>query len=167
MKYICPECGNEIPEGSEFCHTCGRKKDDTIRLDDSGNFVPPDESSCSSCGGKIEPNDLFCQHCGAPTQRTQMLTFRPKMRKYGWIGILLAAIPGAFGLFGLGHIYFKKWLRGIMFLVISPIILYIRFGGVELSTFTEIIFILLFGFLFVMQAAEALVLAFIPPKTTE
>jgi len=45
---ICPECRNEIPEGSKFCKECGAKI----------------ELSCSGCGKTIPPDSKFCPECG-------------------------------------------------------------------------------------------------------
>lgn len=167
MKHICPECGSEIPEDSDFCFSCGRKKDDTIVLDDSGHFIDSNENKCTACGTELGPLDLFCPSCGKPTTKEQMIAFRPKMRKYGWIGILLAVIPGIFNLCGLGHLYFRKWGRAAMYLAISAMMMYIRYGGFEMGLFTQILFILVSGFIFVMQAFETYILAFVPPKTPE
>lgn len=151
----------------EFCASCGRKRDDTIRLDDAGKFVPEDDGHCTTCGKDIAPNDLFCQHCGAPITKVQMATFRPKMVKYGWIGIALALIPGFFNIYGLGHLYFKRWTRAAMFLLMSAFMLYVKYGGVELTVWTNLIFGIVSIAIYLMQAMEVLVLAFMPPKTTE
>lgn len=167
MIHICPECGNEIPEDSEFCYICGRKKDNTLRIDDSGKVVPPGEDVCQACGNELMPDDLFCKHCKQPTQRMRGLTFKPKMRKYGWIGILLAAIPGLFGVFGLGHIYFRRWGRAALFLIITPLAMHMLYTGLPDPLFMKITYILMFGFIYVLQAAETFVLAHIPPKTAE
>ncbi len=168
MRYICPECGNEIPEDSEFCYSCGRKRDDTIRLDDEGKFVAPNANQCASCGNEISPNDLFCQHCGAPITRIQMAAFRPKMVKYGWIGIVLALIPGLFSIYGLGHLYFRRWSRAAIFLLTSAFMVYLRWGSnIEMNIWTTLLFGIMSIFLYLMQAMEVLVLAFMPPKTAE
>ncbi|MDR3075343.1 MAG: zinc ribbon domain-containing protein [Candidatus Methanoplasma sp.] len=174
MRYICPECGSEIPESSEFCYTCGRKRDNTIRLDESGRFVSPDKNMCASCNSELSPNDLFCQQCGEPISRMQMTMFRPKLVKYGWIGILLAIIPGAmgfvpgfFGIYGLGHFYFRRWARGATFIALSALMYYIRFGGFELSLWSNILLGIASTFFFFLQLMEVTVLAFMPHKTGE
>jgi len=45
---ICPECQNEIPEGSKFCLECGTKIDLT----------------CPGCGKSIPPGSKYCLECG-------------------------------------------------------------------------------------------------------
>lgn len=46
----CPECGNELPEGSKFCMNCGAKIE---------------EAKCKNCGAKLAQNAKFCPECGA------------------------------------------------------------------------------------------------------
>jgi len=178
MRYICPECGGEIPEDLDFCQFCGRKKDNTIRLDQSGRFVPPDKNQCASCGTEMQPGDLFCPSCGKPISKTQMAAFRPKLAKHAWIGIALAFIPGALGLvpipglfsiFGLGHLFFRKWPRAIMFFILSALVflLHHNYGGGEASFLTELLIVIITVFFYLIQAMEALVLAFMPSKTAE
>jgi len=176
MKYICPECGSEIPEDSEFCYTCGRKRDNTIRLDQSGHFVPPEENRCASCGTEMSPDDLFCPSCGELRSKIQMIAFRPQMVKYGWIGIALAIIPGALGfipgliggitILGLGHFYFKKWSRGITYIFLSLVITYVKITT-GMSVWTNLVFEIAIVFFYLLQAMEVFVLAFMPPKTAE
>ncbi|MDR2698711.1 MAG: zinc ribbon domain-containing protein [Candidatus Methanoplasma sp.] len=178
MRYICPECGGEIPEDLDFCHLCGRKRDNTIRLDQSGRFIPPEENECASCGTAMQPDDIFCPSCGEQRSKTQTAAFRPKLAKYAWIGIVLAFIPGAlwfvpipglFSVFGLGHLYFRRWSRAAGFLLISAFLFYanIELVGAEPSLLTDIIFWIITLFFFFVQAMEALVLAFMPSKTSE
>ncbi|MCL2032520.1 MAG: zinc-ribbon domain-containing protein [Methanomassiliicoccaceae archaeon] len=178
MRYICPECGSEIPEDSEFCHSCGRKKDNTIRLDQAGNFIPPETDICASCGAKMSPDDMFCRSCGQPLSRTQMVVFRPRMVKYGWVGLILALVPGVLGfmpdvfgtglysIYGLGHLYFKKWKRGAIFLMISVFMFFIK-SGMDESLLMTLMFVITSLFVYFMQAMEVVVLAFMPPKTAE
>jgi len=177
MKYICPECGSEIPEDAEFCYICGRKKDNTIRLDQSGHFIQPEENKCASCGAEMLPDDLFCPNCGEPISKTQLAAFRPKMVKYGWVGLALALIAGALGfvpgaigflptlpsIFGLGHLYFKKWARGVIFLLFSAFFYYLRITT-EMNIWISIFFQVIAIFIYLLQAMEVFVLAFMPPK---
>jgi len=177
MIYICPECGDEIPEEQSFCYSCGRKRDNTIRLDDKGNFIHSDPNKCVSCGAEMHPDDLFCRNCGETLSRTQAETFRPAMTKYSWIGLALAFIPGALGfvpdvfgitlfsIFGLGHLYFKKWKRGALFLMVTAIVIYIRYLGFPDSLFNTMIFLIFTSFIYILQTAEVFVLAFKPPVT--
>ncbi|AIZ56356.1 double zinc ribbon [Candidatus Methanoplasma termitum] len=182
MNYICPECGSDIPEESEFCYRCGRKRDNTIRVDPAGHFVEPEKNKCTACGAEMSPNDLICQKCGEPRSRIQMATFRPKMVKNGWIGIALAVIggilvflpigpigplSGMFSIFGLGHFYFKKWKRGAWFLLITALMFFIMYTEPEMTTLMHFLFFTASVFFFLMQTMEVVMLAFTPPKTTE
>lgn len=45
----CPECGQELVEGSKFCMNCGAKLG---------------EIKCKNCGTKLEANAKFCPECG-------------------------------------------------------------------------------------------------------
>lgn len=45
----CPECGQELVEGSKFCMNCGTKLG---------------EIKCKNCGTKLEANAKFCPECG-------------------------------------------------------------------------------------------------------
>ena len=182
MIYICPECGSEIPEEYDFCYHCGRKKDNTIRTDRSGHFIEPEKNKCSTCGAEMSPNDPICPKCSEPRSRTQMTAFRPKLVKNGWIGIMLAVIggilvflpfgpigplSGMFSIYGLGHFYFKKWKRGIWFLLITAMMFFVRFTGSEMTLLMHFLFITASIFFFLMQMMEVIMMAFTPPKTTE
>ena len=124
MKYICPECGSEIPEEDEFCTRCGCLKSKSIVTDDSGNV---DTTHCPNCGEPIVGNENFCGACGAPLIRNAV-PVRMKTAKYAWLAFLLALVPGFFNIFGLGHLVLKKWSRGFMFLAISVILYFVGPG---------------------------------------
>ncbi|MDR0309915.1 MAG: zinc ribbon domain-containing protein [Candidatus Methanoplasma sp.] len=171
MRYICPECGGEIPEDNDFCFQCGRTRDNTIRLDESGNFIQPEKNMCASCGAELSSDDLFCPACGEARSRIQMAAFKPQMVKYGWIGLALAFIPGALGfvpgfagIFGLGHLYFRKWGRGVLYLSVSAFIFYIRYINDDTSLIQDILYITVTAFFYIIQGMEVLVLAYMPPK---
>jgi len=173
MRYICPECGSDIPEDSEFCYKCGRKKDNIIRLDQSGHFVQPEEDKCESCGADMAKDEIFCQKFGQPRSRTLMTAFQPKLIKYGWIGLALALIPGAFGfipglysIYGLGHLYFKRWSRGAVYLLFTVFFFYMKYTT-TMDVWTNLLFEILSIFIYILQAMEVLVLAFMPPKSAE
>ncbi|RPH48788.1 MAG: guanylate cyclase [Desulfobacteraceae bacterium] len=57
---ICPECRNEIPEGSKFCKECGRKLD--LICPECGRNVPLDSKFCIDCGHDlcrpVSPKDV-------------------------------------------------------------------------------------------------------------
>jgi ribosomal protein L40E len=174
MRYICPECGSEIPDESEFCHHCGRKRDNTIVLDQAGHFIEPDKNKCAACGADLAPGDLFCMKCGNQMSRTLMTVFRPKMVKNGWIGIVLAIaggalglVPGLFCIFGLGHFFFKKWTRGAYYIFLSVVMFLFRYFETGSSLLTGVLFIVLSLFVFVLQLFEVIMHAYTPPKTSK
>jgi uncharacterized OB-fold protein len=167
MKYICPECGNEIPEDAYFCYHCGREKKGAVVIDDKGN-VTAGTNTCANCGQPIGPSDIFCQHCGQPITREQVGTMTnigimPKMAKNSWVAIILALIPGFFNIFGLGHLWFKRYARAAMYLCMSMPLFYLSYISVPtgfMHTFVFMLSILIyFG-----QAMEVFTLCYMPPK---
>ena len=57
----CPQCGAEIPYGSQFCGVCGTK---IVRPE-----AAPAAASvrrCPSCGAEAAATDRFCNKCGKP-----------------------------------------------------------------------------------------------------
>ena len=57
----CPQCGAEIPYGSQFCGVCGTK---IVRPE-----AAPAAASvrrCPSCGAEAAASDRFCNKCGKP-----------------------------------------------------------------------------------------------------
>jgi Predicted nucleic acid-binding protein, consists of a PIN domain and a Zn-ribbon module len=163
MMYICPECNSEVPSDSDFCQVCGRM---VKKFSPSSDDSPVTEKICITCGNELLPNDLFCRKCGTPITKFQISAFKPSLTKRGKIGLMLALIPGLFNVFGLGHFFFKKWSRGAMFLVFSAVMLYMLFidkvDGIGLYMTIGISVVL-----YIIQAIEVLVLAYMPPKTTE
>ena len=45
--------GVELPDGSQFCNTCGTKIDVNIKCITCGNEVPKNSQFCNTCGSKI------------------------------------------------------------------------------------------------------------------
>lgn len=50
---ICPNCGSENPDDSNFCMECGMKLD-----------ISNDVNFCIHCGTEIVPGARFCMNCG-------------------------------------------------------------------------------------------------------
>lgn len=121
MKYICHDCGNEIPDDMDFCPRCGCLREKSTPVDDNSGMPL---GVCPSCGAKIGFGDAFCGACGAALPQVQMI--RPKMRKFGGVAMVLALIPGFFNIFGLGHLLLKSWARGLMFLALTAIMFYVN-----------------------------------------
>ena len=47
----CPECGQEVAEGTKFCDNCG-----TALI-----------ITCAGCGATLSAGTKFCAECGTPT----------------------------------------------------------------------------------------------------
>lgn len=121
MKYICHDCGYEIPGDMEFCPRCGCLREKSTPVDDNSGMPL---GVCPSCGAKTSFGDVYCGSCGATLPQIQMV--RPKMRKYGTVAMVLALIPGFFNLFGLGHLVLRSWSKGLMFLALTVILFYVN-----------------------------------------
>lgn len=141
IRYICSECGNEIPYDSDFCYTCGNLKSKAFKIDDGGN-IQGEEVPCPNCGKPILEEAKFCKHCGIetdmPVRTTQgtshstppnmpyNMSYRtPVLQKNGTIAIVLSFIFAFIGIYGIGHFILKKWSRGFMFLAMSAVNWYI------------------------------------------
>ena len=160
MTFICPECKSEIPSNSDFCYICGRK------VKPSDPSINMNSNVCISCGNELSGTELFCGKCGFPITKNQMVNFRPKITTRGKIGILLAAVPGVVGIFGLGHITLKKFSRGAIYILMSVFFLYsvVISNAVGSMRYMMIAFMI---FLYVLQVVEVVGLALMPQKTTE
>lgn len=124
MRYICHDCGYEIPDGMDFCPKCGCMADKATAVDDAGMPV----RSCPECGTAAAPFDRFCKSCGADLGGIPQPIglIKPQMRRNGALAFMLAVIPGFFNIFGLGHFVMKQWARGVMFLAISLVVWFIN-----------------------------------------
>ena len=91
IRQTCPRCGEEVPDGANFCEACGTQLGEvteqqahtglkvegpdsspisrpTHLLTDTGE--PPTRRPCTECGGVVG-EDLYCEQCGtkAPSER--------------------------------------------------------------------------------------------------
>ncbi len=158
MRYICHDCGNEIPEDMDFCPRCGCMANKSTPIDDSGYPM----NVCPGCGAVFAPGDRFCGSCGArlPDQATMVQPFyRPKLRRNGMAAILLALIPGFFNVFGLGHLLLRQWSRGCMFLALGLLMWY--FNGWSFVS-TSFLMAMMSIAVFFYQAMDVLRAAYAP-----
>lgn len=133
MIFVCSECGREIPDDMDFCPFCGCMKNTAICFDDKGNYSP---GVCANCGEPIEPGSHFCGKCGNKVQSSApAVSVRMTLRKNGMLALMIGLIFGVVNIFGIGHLIMKKWSRGIMFLAISAILLYIDPHFITSSSF--------------------------------
>ncbi|MDR2846221.1 MAG: zinc ribbon domain-containing protein [Candidatus Methanoplasma sp.] len=174
MRYICSECGSEITDSAEFCYACGSLKSKAVRIPDVADVTGGLIGICTSCGESIRSGETHCSKCGASIAAPQVMLIKPKLTSWGIIGILLAIIPGSFmflgipflpSIFGLGHLAFRKWSRGFMFLGISLFLGYVNFTMDPDSTVSSGMILIVSLFVFFLQATEALALAILPKKT--
>lgn len=128
MKYICHDCGYEIPGDMDFCPRCGCLRDRSTPVDDETGMPL---GVCPSCGAQSKPGDLYCGSCGAQLPQVRMVV--PKLRKNGMVALILGLVPGFLNIFGLGHLLLKEWSKGIMFLAMSAILFYINGGLIAQS----------------------------------
>lgn len=61
MKKLCIKCGNELPEGSAFCPSCG----EAVPVEHTKN------NFCRKCGTKLSEGTAFCHKCGTPVSGSQ------------------------------------------------------------------------------------------------
>ncbi len=163
-RYICSECGSEIPYVSDFCYQCGSLKNKAFKIDEGGE-MEGGEVPCPNCGKPIEEGAKFCRHCGIETDSVPAapgIQFGPNMftpmvlRKNGALAMGLAFILGFLGIYGLGHLALKKWSRGIMYLSMSAVNWYIYMATGNLVTVVMLISL----FIFFRQCTEVTVLAY-------
>lgn len=50
--YKCPNCGNRVKQGAEYCSMCGSK------------ITVPQRKYCRQCGRQVSASSAFCPHCG-------------------------------------------------------------------------------------------------------
>lgn len=60
---VCPKCGKELPDGSNFCGACGTRVYKVV--------------FCPACGAQNNGGDAFCRNCGASIARNPELPFTP------------------------------------------------------------------------------------------
>jgi len=141
MRYICSQCGKEIPADSDFCYACGALRDKSLVIDEEGG-----ESTamvCHKCGEPLTGNESVCPKCSTPLVKE----IPEQVRKYALWALLLALVPGFFNIFGLGHILMKQYGRGGMFLIISGV-LWLIYPGYTLAPSFFIMFIRILVFMY-------------------
>lgn len=106
--FICHECGRVTDsDDAEFCHYCGSSKGSKA----AKTSVPEGFQPMAANGGGVIYAD------------------KGKLRRIP-LALILAFIPGLFDIFGLGHFVVGKWARGLGFLSISAVFIYVsRYSG--------------------------------------
>ncbi|MBO4763371.1 MAG: zinc ribbon domain-containing protein [Candidatus Methanomethylophilaceae archaeon] len=60
MKYVCPECGSQIPDDSDFCHVCGCLKSKAYAFNDDFSK----DGVCPRCGSEVRPGRCSAKSAG-------------------------------------------------------------------------------------------------------
>ena len=55
----CPHCGAQIPAGTAYCGSCGKRVDEAPIQEDNAK-------RCGVCGSILREGLMFCTSCGAP-----------------------------------------------------------------------------------------------------
>ena len=143
MTRKCPYCGEYVPSNSVNCPKCYRD-------------IPRDEY-------KVEGDDKK----GVPNDRA------PSVRRFDMkIVILLALIPAAMGLMGMGQMYEREYGKGFFFLIpglmmfIALVFLFTNFGSFGAGAFLAVVgiifLLILYIGLYAVQAFDAIVRSIIP-----
>ena len=127
MRHVCTGCGNEIPEGQDFCYICGAWSKNSLALSEEGDTLYAE--MCIKCSKPIPSGSEYCLHCGERIEERKNVPIRvrkiqPFTRK-DLIAIALAIIPGFFNIFGLGQIVQRRWSRAFVFICATMLLLYI------------------------------------------
>ncbi|MBO4503076.1 MAG: zinc ribbon domain-containing protein [Candidatus Methanomethylophilus sp.] len=134
-KRYCLECGGQVEPGADFCYTCGSRR--VIDVDPETNRVVMQKGHCPYCGRDNDPDATFCGNCGKRIGDFEYVgdLNRPLTAK-DFVIMLVTLLPGAFNLFGLGHILLKRYSRAFVYLIISAVLIYMRLtiAGASMST---------------------------------
>ncbi len=153
MRRICSGCGEEIPEGSDFCYVCGAWAKDAYSVDDEGTTLHT--GYCSNCGGELRPGSNFCQYCGAPASDSDIqLETGPRYTARDVVALVLAILPGFFNVFGLGQLALAKWSKAVVYLCATVLFFYVRPSIMLASQTGAIILILVQLAFFVMSVSD-------------
>ena len=63
---ICPQCGSEVPESSNFCNACGYQMD-SVQAQAPEQQVATGGAAriCPNCGSEVPAGASFCESCGS------------------------------------------------------------------------------------------------------
>ena len=154
VQRYCLECGEAVEPGADFCYRCGSRRVFSV---DSEDRVVLKKGECPYCSHLNDETARFCTRCGKPLGEYRMAprTARP-LKAWDYVVMALTFLPGAFYIFGLGHLALRKYSRGIMYLVISAVMIYIRYFSSELTGPTYIFLEVIGILIYLKQAMEVL-----------
>jgi hypothetical protein len=152
MNVKCPQCGGNVPPGSDICAICGF---DTTK--DAAPARPAPDADvdvnltgrCQNCGAVLRGKETFCGRCGflvdAPFECRECRTrigaedryctgcgrlVRPgKLNRSSSrpiAALLLGLIPGLFSIWGFGQLFSVSIRKGLFFFVLGIIMLIVN-----------------------------------------
>jgi RNA polymerase subunit RPABC4/transcription elongation factor Spt4 len=129
MSRVCIGCGNEIPEGQDFCYVCGAWAKNALIFEEEGDQIYA--NVCVSCHKTMPSDAEFCPYCGSKSEpaRVPVRVRSPtKISKMDIMAIILAVVPGFFNIFGLGQIVQRSWSKAFVFICVTVIFFYVAPG---------------------------------------
>lgn len=67
-QLICPQCNNQLPEDSAFCHYCGHKVEkptaENVQKSTVEEVQEPAPLKCNKCNNILPDDSEFCHYCG-------------------------------------------------------------------------------------------------------
>ena len=146
MTRVCRGCGNEIPEGQDFCYECGAWADQAIRIDNRGGITYSD--MCLNCGKALPNGSEYCPYCGEKVQYTapsESAVTRRTLNAMDYLSLALAVIPGFFNIFGLGQIIQRRWSKAFVFISMTIVLYYLAPSFSQNQSTTVVLFFLQIG----------------------
>lgn len=153
-RRYCMECGCEIEPDADFCFQCGSKRIFEVGAD---NRVNIDKGTCPYCGSENPPDSEFCANCGHRLGDYEFVPIRnTPLTGKDYLIMAAAFIPGALNVFGLGHLMLHKYSRGIMYLIISAVLLYIMYFTPDITTTTRMLLEVVGFVIYLKQSFEVM-----------
>ncbi len=154
MRYVCTGCGNEIPEGQEFCYVCGTWADKALKANDEGTviFIP----KCVYWGEDLPIDAVVCPKCGARTDRSHIDITAARGRKMttrDYLALLLALVLGFFNIFGIGQLVQGRWGKAFVFICITLMLWYLAPSFAE-STNAHVVLVVMQFALFLLSVFD-------------
>jgi TM2 domain-containing membrane protein YozV len=112
---------------------------------------------CDKCGAELPEGAQFCNKCGKAINvdpNAPNVEYRPipDSHKSRLLALLLAGIPGLFGIWGLGQMYLGNFGKGVIFLIAGLILAALVFFTLPVCSF---IFLLIGAAGYLFQLLDA------------
>ncbi len=146
MTRVCRGCGNEIPEGQEFCYECGAWADQAIIIDNRGGITYSE--MCLNCGKALPNGSEYCPYCGEKVPEAapiEPVRVRRPWDVLDYLAVALAVIPGFFNVFGLGQIIQRRYSKAFIYISMTIILIYLAPSLSQVSTGKVVLFFLQIG----------------------